>query len=190
MILAQLKDRTRAQHERAEAALNLLDPGLTPERYRDVLRALYALYAPLCAQIEPWLGTHEALHWTARRDAKLLALTRDLRALDATLPTPRALPPMPGEAHAWGALYVLEGATLGGQVLRRHLAGRVGEAALAFFSSYGAQVGSRWKAFGAALEARAEQAGPPFERGVLSGAATTFTLFEALAAPERTRVGA
>lgn len=184
MILAQLKADTREAHARAEAALNLLDPGLTRERYGDVLRGLHALYVPLCADLGRWLGAHPALDWPARRAAKLDGLAADLHVLGLRPLPPRAVPGLPDEAHAWGALYVLEGATLGGQLLRRHLAARLDEpaAGLRFFGSYGEQVGPRWKAFGAALEARCAHETATFHDGVVAGAAQTFALFGLLAA--------
>ena len=51
-----------------------------------------------------------------------------------------------------GALYVLEGATLGGQVLRREMAQRLGVNADnggAFLDVYGAETGRRWRYPGA-----------------------------------------
>ncbi|GHF47930.1 heme oxygenase [Deinococcus metalli] len=187
MILPQLKAETRALHARAEAALDLLDPHLTPERYVDVLRGLHALYTPLCAQLGRTLAAHTALDWPARAAVKVPALSADLRDLGAVPGPPRTVPAMTDEAHAWGALYVLEGATLGGQLLRRHLAERLGtpERGLRFFGSYGEHVGARWKAFGAALTARTEASPAAFRDGVVAGASATFLLFETLAAPAR-----
>lgn len=74
-----------------------------------------------------------------------------LRAdLDALSPGWRALPApeMPTLTDAMGALYVLEGAALGGQVIRRHLLARLG-----FSSSFfGEGAGPRWRAFRALLD--------------------------------------
>lgn len=53
-------------------------------------------------------------------------------------------------AACLGALYVLEGATLGGQVLRREMARRLGVHADnggAFLDVYGTETGRRWKDF-------------------------------------------
>ncbi len=50
---------------------------------------------------------------------------------------------------ALGCLYVLEGATLGGQVISRHLAklGIGPENGGRFFNGYGARTGEMWKSF-------------------------------------------
>jgi heme oxygenase len=57
---------------------------------------------------------------------------------------------------AFGRIYVLEGATLGGRTLLPVVASRVGVTAArgaAFLASYGAAVGEMWSRFGFALDA-------------------------------------
>jgi heme oxygenase len=51
--------------------------------------------------------------------------------------------------RAMGSLYVLEGATLGGRVISRHLRRLSWRTArrLAFFNPYGAETGAMWMAF-------------------------------------------
>ena len=57
-------------------------------------------------------------------------------------------------AQHWGCLYVIEGATLGGQIIIKNLNFNLGLTAAAgasFCDGYGAQTGSRWKALCAAV---------------------------------------
>lgn len=77
---------------------------------------------------------------------------------------------------ALGSLYVLEGSTLGGQVLTRHFRESLGlaDSSLHFFHSHGPLVGKRWKEFCAALETFGAQNGPAQE-SVIAGAADSFT---------------
>ncbi|HWI55760.1 MAG TPA: biliverdin-producing heme oxygenase, partial [Bacillota bacterium] len=78
----------------------------------------------------------------------------DLSQVLESLPHCRALPPVTQCAEALGTLYVIEGATLGGQFIARHLAARFGLTpanGAAFFHSYGLQVGPRWQQFRAFL---------------------------------------
>src|SRR3954468_11281981 len=131
MILELLKARTRSHHERAESALPLMDDGLTLDRYRGTLAAFLGVYLPM----EERLG---ALHaWDAlgfdfegRRKAGLI--DRDLLALGmsaaeiALAPLCPDLPRVDTLPRALGALYVMEGATLGGQVVRRRLGRTLG----------------------------------------------------------------
>ena len=155
MILELLKARTRSRHERAEAALPLMDDGLTLDRYRETLAAFRGFYVPMEARLAALSG------WTARgfdldRRRKAPLVERDLRALGleeveiALLPLCHDLPDVATLPRALGALYVMEGATLGGQVIRRHLARTLGldaDGGVAFLSSYGDRVGAMWKEF-------------------------------------------
>ena len=53
-------------------------------------------------------------------------------------------------ASALGYLYVVEGSTLGGQILMRQLGSRLGvtaESGAAYLSSYGTDVGRNWNRF-------------------------------------------
>lgn len=155
MILELLKARTRAHHERAEAALPLMDDGLTLDRYRDTLAALLGVYLPMeerLAALHAW----NALGFDFERRRKAGLIDRDLIALGlsatdiALVPLCRHLPRVDTLPRALGALYVMEGATLGGQVVRKRLARTLGldaTAGVAFFSSYGEGVGSMWREF-------------------------------------------
>jgi heme oxygenase (biliverdin-IX-beta and delta-forming) len=194
-ILQRLKEETREHHVRAERAVRLLEPGLSPALYRRHLEALYGLYAPLEAQLAAELAHAPAAPaLELPRRWKRSFLERDLLALGhdpASLARlPRAPPlPLPGLPEALGAMYVLEGATLGGQVLLRHLtrhfAGHpVGD--FTFFRAYEEAMGPMWRAFGEALVAATPDA--PFADRVVHGARATFEHFErwmegALSAP-------
>ena len=180
MIHALLKDGTRAQHARAEASLPLLDPALTRADYARVVTALHGFHAPLERELAavPWARLD--LDWDARRKTPLLA--RDLRALRRTsgdvvaLPACDRLPDASTLARALGCAYVLEGATLGGQLVRRHLARTLGlgpDTGAAYYHAYGDDVGPMWRAFLAGLAVAVARDGcPPDE--VLAGARDTF----------------
>jgi heme oxygenase len=57
-----------------------------------------------------------------------------------------ALPPLDTRAQLLGAMYVMEGSTLGGQVIARQL-DKTGIAAHAFFTGRAERTGPLWKAF-------------------------------------------
>jgi heme oxygenase len=187
-LLKRLKSETRPHHERAERTVRLLEPGLTREDYRRHLEALHGLFAPLEAalarllpELPPALRAPE--RW------KLPLLVKDLEALghDATslarLPRATRLPPLTGLPDALGCFYVLEGSTLGGQVLLRHLQKhfkRVPVGDFAFFRAYGEEVGPMWRAFGEVVsQASAAAASEDFDARVVQGAKDTFDAFEA-----------
>jgi heme oxygenase len=186
-LLHRLKVETRPHHERAENSVRLMKPGLTLEHYRRHLEALYGFYGPLEALLaqrlaDPLPELRISERW------KLPLLTRDLLALGhhaeslACLPQASWLPPLPGLPEALGCCYVLEGATLGGQIILRHLerhfAG-IPAGDFAFFRAYGDEVGPMWKAFGEAVN-RASMAEDSllFDARVVQGAKDTFEAFE------------
>ncbi len=186
-LLQRLKAETRPHHERAEHAVRLFEKGLTLEHYRHHLEALYGFYGP----VEAMLAQHLANFMPELRVSerwKLPLLARDLCVLGhdaeslARLPRTPWLPPLPGTPEALGCCYVLEGATLGGQLilrhLKRHFAG-IPAGDFAFFRAYGEEVGPMWKAFGEAVTRASVNADSLlFDARVVQGAKDTFEAFE------------
>jgi len=84
-----------------------------------------------------------------------------LGAIDEAKEAPSwtSLPELDSLAKAYGSLYVLEGATLGGQIIKRHLKTHLGldtENGGEFFTGYGENTGRMWKEFGANVTEFAE----------------------------------
>jgi len=187
-ITADLKSTTSAQHERVEALLALDAASLTRERYEDVLAGFRALYAPLEASIFRVLEAPDDRAGWRRPDfragdrRKLPRLDRDLAALSLGTPPDApaaALPAVADVPSALGALYVLEGATLGGRVISRHLAGALGvtpESGGAFFDGYGAATGPMWTAYRDQVADYVDRFGG--REAVLGAATATFDAFE------------
>ena len=183
MILEHLKARTRSHHERAEAALPLMDDGLTLDRYRDTLAAFLGVYRPMEERLGA-LHAWDVLGFEFERRRKARLIQRDLLALGlsaaeiALVPLCPELPRVDTPPRALGALYVMEGATLGGQVIRRRVGQILGlDAAngVAFFSSYGDAVGPMWKEF-QALVRRSIASTDQMDDMIESAAATFDTL--------------
>jgi heme oxygenase len=179
MIRELLRDGTRDHHARAEACLPFLAPTLDRAGYAAALAALLGFHAPLESALAtaPW--SRVGLDWSRRRKTALLVT--DLERLGwsgaAVAALPRTRVPRPRSlATALGCAYVVEGSTLGGQLLRRHVARTLGlgtDDGCAFLSAYGADVGPMWRAFVAALEIGVAREGcDPDE--VLAAARTTF----------------
>lgn len=178
-LRSALRQATAAVHERVEQGALLLAPDLTPAAYRNVLQAYYGFYAPLEARLAPVAATVEGLGWSQR--VKLPWLEADLCALGCTrleaLPRYTGLPPVERPEQALGALYVLEGASLGGQVLCRRLSRHpelVG--GLRFLRGYGDATGRRWREFLGCLRSQERQPVRVQER-LISSAVDTFQGF-------------
>lgn len=157
-ILTRLRTETRAQHDAIEAALvELTSDGLDRDAYRRTLERFYGFYRPL--EMGLWAvggwGQRD-LDVTQRRKTPLL--DADLRTLGLAnpedLPVCTELPPHATVAAAFGCLYVLEGATLGGQVISKLLRKSLGvsiENGGRFFHGYGDRSGPMWHAFRASI---------------------------------------
>ncbi|RYY40433.1 MAG: biliverdin-producing heme oxygenase [Chitinophagaceae bacterium] len=151
----RLKEDTRRVHETLEARLlPYLEAVTDADTYAHLLRAFHSYYAALEKAVAKVLRPDALPDFTQRRKAEWLLL--DLEALgrpthDRELPA-SLLPAIDDEAAAWGALYVLEGSTLGGRLICRMLDKQLPGAPLRFFGGYGAQTGPYWMAFLGAFE--------------------------------------
>jgi heme oxygenase (biliverdin-IX-beta and delta-forming) len=102
--------------------------------------------------MERLLGHQElpsAVGWSARQ--RLGALAADLTDLGvsvAPLPEAAGLPTLSSPGAVWGTLYVTEGATLGGRVLRRHIEARLGPVPLRFLDGHGDCTQPMWRDLG------------------------------------------
>lgn len=184
-VLGRLKSDTAAVHERVEAMLPLLDPALTRDAYRGVLAAFLGFYRPLERALWRHAPALAAIGLHAAERVKTPLLEHDLRALgasDAAIGAARECAPLPdvGDlARAVGSLYVLEGATLGGRVIARHVARSIGVGEAnggAFFAAYGERVGAMWTAYRDAVAGYVDDGGD--EDAIIAGAVETFGMLE------------
>ncbi|WP_295474636.1 biliverdin-producing heme oxygenase [uncultured Pseudomonas sp.] len=182
-VLDALRARTGPLHTRLEKRMPFFSSRLDLLLYQRLVRAYYGFYAPLEAALASSGWVPAGLDLAERR--KLPALLRDLQALGddaqvrAQLPLCQSLPVIDSQAACLGVLYVVEGATLGGQVLRREMHARLGldeHNGAAFLDVYGRDTGRHWKAF---LNLLAVQPFDPlFQHAAALAAESTFSCFE------------
>ena len=140
--MAALRAATADRHRRLEDDLDLLADDLTPERWSAALRRLLAVVEPLEAAIDA--GPPPIDDWAERRRAALLRAD----AGDPDVAPSGALPDVSTTARALGALYVLEGSTLGGRVVTAHVRRVLGpDAGTRWFTAYGDEAPARWASF-------------------------------------------
>ena len=177
-MMQQLKAATRYAHDALEAQVNLVRLATSPTAYHALLQRFYGFYLPLELRLATLPWTTVAFDLAPRRKTPLLR--RDLLHLGETSATLAHLPicrdrPEPVDlAAGCGCLYVLEGATLGGQLISRRLRQTLGlhaTSGAAFFTSYGDQIGPMWTNFGAFVNQQA--ATHPRQRGAMIDAACT-----------------
>lgn len=149
-VLSALRAGTETLHVALEKRLPFFSEKLDLERYKQLLAAYYGFYQPLESNL---LGCKFPEGFELSTRLKTPALLKDLRALNIStqgLPVCNNLPPLDHPASVLGVLYVLEGATLGGNVLRKHVSEQLGLDAAngcAFLYVYGEATGKQWKAF-------------------------------------------
>lgn len=154
-ILSKLKESTKEQHQALESVVDVMDQANGLESYKRLISKFYLLYSAIEPELPYELLKENGFDLDRRR--KLPSLENDLTYLAITDPEKVGgigkpdVPTFDTAAKGFGASYVLEGATLGGQIITRHLNSTFGlnaEEGAAFFSSYGANVGPMWKEFG------------------------------------------
>jgi heme oxygenase len=201
-LMRRLRAHTAAVHaatERLPLMTEVLSEAPTPTGYARYLTALQRVYVAiepaLYATLPP--ATEEALGI----EPKLPALAQDVASVGIPLCVAGQHDPDIGRrirsrlspadlratATALGGLYVLEGATLGGQIiarrLRSHWSGNASPPT-AFLDFRARHDKGHWRRFGAALEAWAARH-PGSEQAILGGALAVFEdMHAALLAPE------
>ena len=150
----------------------------TLANYIKCLKRFYGLYRPLevsLALFDDWpiFGITLPDCSQARR------LSCDLDALGVRRPSdapPSSVPALLDFAHALGALYVIEGSTLGAQFILPRLAEVLGQkiaGADAFFRGYGEHTRTNWTQFRSLLDQYGE-IHPANSSSVIEGANLTF----------------
>ncbi|MFC6646157.1 biliverdin-producing heme oxygenase [Granulicella cerasi] len=154
MDLQLLRTATMPEHQATEALMPVMKTDLTRVEYAQVLRC----FAPIIAGWEAWAATHVPAEYAeliaARKRAPLLE--RDLAAFGEAMPAPHFVADASFSTPAGflGAMYVVEGSTLGGQYIAKHVEPLLGidaEHGTAYFRGYREETGARWKEFQAAL---------------------------------------
>lgn len=157
-VRCRLRNETRDLHHDLEQRLDLLGDRLTLERYRWVLEVFHGYYHPFEERLAAFAATVPTLGLSLRARAPLLAqdlaaLTPPARdhvvdAVSAVAPSfCMKLPAVNRLEHLAGALYVLEGACLGGQVVAQWSAPRLGltrDRGLRFFIGDAEHTAARW----------------------------------------------
>ncbi|QHS60934.1 biliverdin-producing heme oxygenase [Chitinophaga agri] len=153
-MIELLRERTGKQHQDLERVLiPRIKAANTPEAYTSLLQLFYGYYYPLEQHIAAHMDITFPGGFERRRKAALLL--DDIAAItNAPAIQPiccNDIPEIADNAQALGAMYVLEGSTLGGQVicqiLSRNLSSPDLPKALSFFNGYGADTQSYWDTF-------------------------------------------
>ena len=178
-----LRAATWPSHQRLEMRIDVKSRFASLAAYRTHLRDLHGFVAALESRLAIDAFGDALPDYPARR--KLALLARDLEAIGdaadviAALPRCPDMPAVDSIAGAFGCVYVLEGATLGGRTLLPVVTNRVGVApdrGASFLASYGDAVGTMWSRFGAAVDAWCDE--PNRRTAAQAAAVATFETLE------------
>lgn len=157
MISLILKEETKQEHDKTEESLQsnkIFDKSYTLENYKNLLIHNYFLVSKYEPQVNKFLHKYPELKLDTRR--KILAITSDLDNLNVDINNDSIAHNLDNEAEAFGALYVMEGSTLGGNVIMKQLRKNPAFEDITFnyFGIYGNKTGLMWQEFKAFLDER------------------------------------
>jgi heme oxygenase (biliverdin-IX-beta and delta-forming) len=179
MDLQQLRRETLPDHNAVEQTVPLMGEELDVDTYVSCLVKLHGIIAAW----EEWAAPN-APAWiqpllAARRRGQLLMLDLTWFGVDTSGEARPKLPEMRDTASLLGAMYVMEGSTLGGQLIARHVELVLGLTAgqgNAYFCGHNERTGQLWKEFCDALRTKV----PDGETAaVIAAAKAMFGLFGA-----------
>lgn len=191
-ILQQLKTDTEDLHRGIETVVPLMDPHLTIAEYAGYLERIFPFYEAAEARLFCTPGLREAVSDLDERWKKNI-LAADLRALGVLphgLMNESLVPQLKTVPEALGCLYVLEGSTLGGQILLRAVRNALGpdvEGKTQFLASYGPEVPQKWRDLCVSLNA--SLADPADRESAVRSARATFSGLHKWLMESRNRIG-
>lgn len=179
MLSDKLKEETKTNHQILEKALvGKLKAIRSVEEYADLLKLFYGYFGGLEIKINQ--SINKTLLPDNKERRKTQAIADDIIALGGNIPTKadgNNLPRITNHLEALGALYVIEGSTLGGKIISKMMQQQLGlvDKGLSFFTSYGDNTMAMWDTFKGALDSQAEN--PEQEAVVIAAANQTFLKF-------------
>ncbi|KQN38594.1 hypothetical protein ASE92_03990 [Pedobacter sp. Leaf41] len=159
MIANLLRTETAENHAALESLMfvnEIMNNTLSIENYKKLLTINYIIHQKLENKLANMLDNDLADRLDMKNRLKLAALEKDLAywQIDSlTLPALNfeLFVAEKNNAEVLGALYVLEGATLGGNVIKKHILANPNfsnhEGGLNYYGVYGEELGSKWKNF-------------------------------------------
>jgi heme oxygenase len=158
MLHEKIKQATAHLHDQLEQKMfvgQIMDGSLTFEQYQTILNVNYVTHFAVEDFLFSGLSDELRQKLDIESRIKLPALLRDFEEINSAVaispkPTPGFID-LNSDASILGAMYVLEGATLGGNVIAKRL--KTNEQLLSYnlnyhyYQVYGDQLGLKWKQF-------------------------------------------
>ncbi len=181
MIMERLRNETKTAHQQLEkATIPYIKKATSEEPYAYLLKMFYGYFKPVEERIQSLIDSSLLSDIVERRQTA--ALLEDLKKIGASthdLAQAEQIPTLESVPQAIGALYVLEGSTLGGRFISQMLMKQLDRSAangISFFSGYGEATDAKWKAFTQMVNEFAEQF-PENKDQIVVAADETFAKF-------------
>lgn len=177
-LIDKVRTATNALHQSLD---NSLIPYIhsirSKEDYAALLLKFYGFFTPVYDSIDAFIQVDDLPDYPHRRKPGwILSDLKDLE-VDYSVQLCEQVPYINNNAAAFGALYVLEGSTLGGMIIRKMIAEKLHiNKGLSFFSGYGKQTRERWDVFIRSLNDIDNH--NISDEMVIQAAVATFTLFK------------
>lgn len=151
-IMERLRNETKTAHQQLEkGTIPYIKQSTNEAAYSHVLYMFYGYFSQVEEQIQGIIDESVLPDIKERRQSG--AILADLNSIGyptENLRTANELPVIKSIPQALGAMYVLEGSTLGGRFISQMLAkqlNRTPAEGISFFSGYGEQTEAKWKKF-------------------------------------------
>ncbi|MGZ5272935.1 MAG: biliverdin-producing heme oxygenase [Kaistella sp.] len=172
MISETLKANTKILHDRVEAKFNsgkIFDGTFDVNDYRNLLQYNYLFLLNFENAVFSVISAQNAEEINLENRRKLALIEKDLDVLSMEKSTVQIPSAIKNEAEAFGILYVMEGSTLGGNMIAKQLSKNPDfqEITFSYFRCYGDKTGSYWKNFKEVMDRNIT---PEFHDDCVSGA--------------------
>lgn len=153
MFHEALKICTEGEHRSIEAAVNFKEITSSSESYSELLKKFYGYYLPIEKLLVEFMVPLKEIGINLSERTKVNFLEHDLKLMGITPSAEnqcKDLPKLRNVYEALGVLYVLEGSTLGGQVIHKYLMERnnfIRKNELQFHLGYKDQTIQMWNQF-------------------------------------------
>jgi heme oxygenase (biliverdin-IX-beta and delta-forming) len=175
-IAAALRSGTAEAHEALESELHLASPGLSLAEYIHTLQTFESFVCRWEDAAGRACPEHLRPVFEQRRRARLLQHDREHFGAAEAEEQPEILP-IGSPAAFLGSMYVMEGSTLGGQLISRHLESQfqlTNGQGYSYFRGHGADTGKMWKEF---IEILNRESQDLSEAEIVASARRTFESF-------------
>lgn len=180
MLSEKLKEKTKTAHQELEKLLVYKFKSIqTVHDYLDILINFYQFFTPMEDKIQSHIG-NTVPDFSHRRKTEWMV--EDFKFFGCPTPQISTLTPLPkieNACHALGAMYVLEGSTLGGKIISSMASKKLNippSGGFNFFSGYREATAEMWKGFKDHLDL--PNWAPKEEETIIDAANHTFLFFE------------